>query len=205
MPGFVRLSTEGSEMRAVPPVASEDRVRIGDRIRAARHAQGLSLAQVADATGLTKGFLSRVERDETSPSVASLVQLCQVLSIPVGALFAEPVIQLVRLDDAPRINLGGEHVVERLLSTRTQERVQVIRSTMTAGATGGASLYTIASEIAVVHVLEGSLELRFVDRTWRLVAGDTATYPGREPHSWDAPDGAEVIWTLAPAAWSGSA
>jgi len=77
-------------MKALPVEPSLAPVAIGSRIRAARQSQRLTIEHVADATGLTKGFLSRVERDLTSPSVASLVTLCQVLSISIGELFAVP-------------------------------------------------------------------------------------------------------------------
>jgi DNA-binding XRE family transcriptional regulator len=58
-------------------------VRIGARLRAARQARGLTLDKVAAATGVTKGFLSRLERDDVSPSVASLVAVCDVLGVRV--------------------------------------------------------------------------------------------------------------------------
>ena len=48
------------------PVSPTNAVRIGSRLRAARKAHGYTLDQLASASGLTKGFLSRVERDETS-------------------------------------------------------------------------------------------------------------------------------------------
>ncbi|QEO13860.1 helix-turn-helix domain-containing protein [Agromyces intestinalis] len=193
-------------MRPVHPGPSGAPVAIGARIRNARKAQGLTLAQVAEASGLTKGFLSRLERDDTSPSVATLVQLCQVLSLPVGALFAEPDIQRVALDEAPLINLGGSGVVERLVSPRSESRVQIIRSSMQPAASGGTELYTISSEVEVLHVISGSLVVHFVDRTEQLAAGDSLTFPGREPHNWaaDPETGAEVAWVLVPAAWSGT-
>lgn len=192
-------------MRPLHPSPSDDRLAIGARLRGARTAQGLTLAQLAESSGLTKGFLSRVERDETSPSVATLVNICQVLSMPIGALFAEPEIQLVRADAAPRINLGGTGVVERLVSARAESRLQVIRSSMGPGASGGDELYTVASEVDVLHVLTGRVDVRFVDRELTLEDGDTLTFPGREPHSWRAgEEGAEVVWGLAPAAWSGT-
>lgn len=194
-------------MRPVHPDPSESRVAIGARLRNARTSQGLSLAQVATTAGLTKGFLSRLERDETSPSVATLVQLCQVLSVPVGALFAEPEIQKIALADAPLINLGGTDVTEHLVSPRSESRVQMIRSSMAPGATGGHELYTISSDVEVLHVLSGALTAHFVDRSVPLVAGDSLTFPGREPHNWSAdPDvGAEVMWVIVPASWSGTA
>lgn len=95
---------------------------IGAKIGAARTAQGLSLSQIADSTGLSKGFLSRVERDDTSPSVATLVRLCHVLSVPVGALFAEPDVHHASWEDPPHINLGGVDADETAPTTRRVTR-----------------------------------------------------------------------------------
>lgn len=193
-------------MRPVHPTASDDRVRVGSRLRASRRAQGLTIEQVAEATGLTKGFISRVERDETSPSVATLLTICQVLSLSVGSLFEAAQTAVVALADAPRINMGGTGAVERLLTPRGQSRVQVLRSTLEPGADGGAELYTVNCDVEVVHVAVGELTLRFPDRVVELATGDTLTFPGREPHTWHNPGTgrAEIIWTLVPAAWSGS-
>ncbi|HSN35898.1 MAG TPA: helix-turn-helix domain-containing protein, partial [Arthrobacter sp.] len=115
-------------MKALPVEPSNVPVAIGSRIRAARQSQRLTIEQVADATGLTKGFLSRVERDLTSPSVASLVTLCQVLSISIGDLFAAPETHLTKKNEGPRISLGGEGIVERLLTARSERRVQIIQA-----------------------------------------------------------------------------
>jgi quercetin dioxygenase-like cupin family protein len=166
----------------------------------------LTIEQVAAATGLTKGFISRVERDETSPSVATLLTLCQVLSIPVGSLFEAADAAVVRADAAPRINMGGTGADERLMTPRGQSRVQVIRSVMAAGASGGDDLYTINCDVEVVQVIRGVVTMRFSDSTVELSAGDALTFHGREPHSWDnrSSDEAEVIWTIVPAAWSGA-
>lgn len=182
-------------------------MHVGARLRATRRAQGLTIEQVADATHLTKGFISRVERDETSPSVATLITLCQVLSLSVGSLFAEADIDVITLAAAPLINMGGTGAIERLVTPRTEARVQVLRSTLEPGAGGGEKLYTINCDAEVVHVISGRLAVRFSDRTVDLAAGDTITFAGREPHTWQNPGDAraEVIWTLVPAAWSGSA
>jgi transcriptional regulator with XRE-family HTH domain len=194
-------------MRAIHPTADRAVTPVGAKLRSARTAQGMSLAQVAQTTGLSKGFLSRVERDETSPSVATLVQLCQVLSLPVGALFAEPDIQHVAFETAPRINLGGVHADERLMSPRGEQRVQVLRSDLAADAHGGPDLYTINCEAEVLHVVSGALRVRFADRSVVVNAGDALTFPGREPHSWEVMGGqsAVAVWVLVPAPWSGSA
>jgi transcriptional regulator with XRE-family HTH domain len=192
-------------MRPVSPSPNALPPAIGARIRGARKAQGFTLEQVADTAGLSKGFLSRLERDETSPSVATLLQLCQVLSLEIGSLFAEPDAVKITLADAPRINLGGHGVDERLISPRNESRVQIIRSKMNPGADGGDAFYTISCEVEVLHVLAGAITLRFVDRDIPLEQGDSLTFPGREPHNWkaDPEDGAEVVWTIVPASWRG--
>ncbi|MFI2211228.1 helix-turn-helix domain-containing protein [Streptomyces sp. NPDC020141] len=193
-------------MKALHPTPSGEPVRVGARLRASRRAQGLTIEQVAAATGLTRGFVSRVERDETSPSVATLVTLCQVLSLSVGSLFEDAEVETVRLTDAPQVNMGGRGVVDRMITPRGQSRVQVLRSWLEPGADGGDSLYTINCEVEVLHVITGELSVLFSDRTELLAAGDTLTFPGREPHNWRnaGPSAAEVIWTFVPAAWSGS-
>jgi transcriptional regulator with XRE-family HTH domain len=194
-------------MRPIHPSADAVGTPIGAKLRSTRIAQNLTLAQVAESSGLSKGFLSRVERDETSPSVATLVQLCQVLSLPVGALFAEPEIQRITRADAPNINLGGVGVTELLMSPRGESRVQLIRSSLEPGAHGGHELYTVNADVEVMHVVSGAVTVRFADRSVRLETGDALTFPGREPHSWHAEDdaAAEVCWVLVPAPWSGSA
>jgi transcriptional regulator with XRE-family HTH domain len=194
-------------VRAIHPAADDAATPIGAKLRSARTAQGMSLAQVAATTGLSKGFLSRVERDETSPSVATLVQLCQVLSLPVGALFTEPDVHHVAFSDAPRINLGGVHADERLMSPRGEQRVQVLRSELAPDAHGGSELYTINCEVEVLHVVAGAVTVRFADRSVTVNAGDALTFPGREPHTWNVAGdtAAAVVWVIVPAPWSGSA
>lgn len=193
-------------MRAVHPTPSQDRVRVGARLRASRQAQGLTIEQLADATNLTKGFVSRVERDETSPSVATLVTICQVLSLPIGSLFEGADTEVVKLADAPLINMGGRGAAERMITPRGQSHVQVLRSTLQPGASGGDDLYTINCDVEVVHVIIGEVDVRFSEKTVSLATGDTLTFSGRELHSWrNTGNGvAEVLWTLVPAAWSGS-
>ncbi len=193
-------------MKALHPEPSAHPVRLGARLRACRQAQGLTIGQVADATNLTRGFVSRVERDETSPSVATLVTLCQVLSLPVGSLFEDAETEVIALAEAPHINMGGSGVLDRMVTPRGQTKVQLLRSRLDVGANGGADLYTINCEVEVIHVIEGEVAVRFTDRTQTLASGDTLTFSGREPHTWrnSGDRAAEVLWTFVPAPWSGS-
>ena len=195
-------------MRPLPVSPTPDGARLGARLRAARKAHGYTLEQLATAAGLTKGFLSRVERDETSLSVASLITLCEVMSINPGSLFTAPDVALVRHDAAPAINLGGTGVSEHLMTPRGQARLQVVHTVAEPHGTGGPDLYTINCDVEVVYVLKGTVDLVFADRRERLGAGDALTLRGGEPHTWENPSAsrtAELLWVLSPAPWSGSA
>ncbi len=189
-------------MKALPVEPSNVPVAIGSRIRAARQAQRLTIEQVADATGLTKGFLSRVERDLTSPSVASLVTLCQVLSVSVGDLFAAPETHLTKRDDGPRISLGGQGIVERLLTARSERRLQILQATIEPRGRGENELYAVDCDVDVLHVVKGRIKLILTNEEYDLEEGDTLSFPGREPHTWINPtdETVEGLWVLVPAA-----
>jgi transcriptional regulator with XRE-family HTH domain len=55
------------------------RVEIGEKLKAIRKEQGLTLQQLADGTGLSIGFLSNLERDLSSPTISALHKICEVL------------------------------------------------------------------------------------------------------------------------------
>jgi transcriptional regulator with XRE-family HTH domain len=71
-------------------IHDEALVRLGGRIRSLREGRGMKLKQLADATGLSDAFVSRLERGQVSSSVANLIQIAQALDIGVSELFADP-------------------------------------------------------------------------------------------------------------------
>jgi transcriptional regulator with XRE-family HTH domain len=177
-------------------------VPLGARLRSARRARGLTLQQVATELGLTKGFLSRVEREEVSPSVASLVALCEVVGVRVGDLFDAPSTSVVRAGEGRRLHFGGTGAVELLLTPSTQQAVQVVHSTVSPGGSGGTQRYVLETDVECVYVLRGRFRVELAEETVDLAAGDALTFPGREPHTWSnasATEPAEVLWVLAPA------
>ena len=62
-------------------------MKIGDRIRDLRKRYGLTQEELADRAELTKGFISQLERDMTSPSIATLEDILQCLGTSIGEFF----------------------------------------------------------------------------------------------------------------------
>lgn len=187
-------------MKSLPLHPTPATPQVGRRLRARREQARISLADLAQATGLSKGFLSRVERDLTSPSVASLVALCQALGTTPGQVLDAPEVTVVRHGEAPAVSLGGDGIAETLLTPPGLRALQVLRADIAPGGTGEEELYTVDCEVESVHVVSGRLVLRTPERSEELGAGDTATFSGQEPHSWQNPDPeapATVLWILA--------
>lgn len=164
---------------------------VGGRLRAARAALGMTLDDVAGAAGLTKSFMSAVERGETSPSIGSLYAICEALGITMSALFetAEaPENNVVRRADVRGVSFGGEGVENLVLSPRGERRAQVIETHVAPGGSPGPEPWSHSGDLVIATVIEGRLEFSFADRSTVLQAGDTIAYSPAEPHSWGNPD-----------------
>jgi len=179
-----------------------DAEHIGARLKAARLARRKTLAEVADESGLTKGFLSKLERDQASASVASLMRLCESLGISVGALFQASNGDVVRREAYPRINFGGTDMSEYLLTPHGERRVQAILSEIAPGGGSGDEPYALPSDVEFVFVLDGRLQVTIRDEQVVLEAGDALTFPPRSQHCFRsvAPTGrTRVLWVFSPA------
>lgn len=185
-------------MKSLPIEPMRTPTALGRRLRAVREQHRLTIDQVASFTGLSKGFLSRVERDLTSPSVASLVAICQVLGVPPGQMLEVPETEMVVLEDAPAVSLGGDGITEKLLTPPGQRNVQIIHAVVEGGGRGEEELYTMDCIAESLHILEGEFVLVTSDAEFRMKQGDTVTLPGSEPHTWYNPteDTAKVLWIL---------
>jgi len=164
---------------------------VGGRLREARQGRGMTLDDVAREAGLTKSFVSAVERGETSPSIGSLYRLCEVLGVSIAALFETvpaPESNVVRRADVRGVSFGGEGVENYVLSPRAERRAQVIETHIAPGGSPGPEPWSHSGDLIIATVLEGALEFRFEDHTTTLRAGDTIAYSPAEPHSWGNPD-----------------
>ena len=62
---------------------------IGQRIQTLRVAQQMTQEELANRADLTKGFISQIENDESSPSIATLTQILDVLGVKLADFFRE--------------------------------------------------------------------------------------------------------------------
>ena len=63
--------------------------KIADRIRHIRKNKGLTLAQLGENVGLSKGLLSRIENNQVSPPIATLSKIARDLEVAISIFFEE--------------------------------------------------------------------------------------------------------------------
>ncbi len=204
------MATARSDRTAGPPAAADHAgqapaagVGIGPQLRAARLAARKSMAEVAEQSGLTKGFVSKLERDLANVSVASLIRLCAALDISAGSLFQPSRGEVIRRDAYPPINFGGSGVREYLLTPSGEKRMQAILSDIEPGGGSGAEPYSLPADVEFVFVLAGQLEITVAGQ---LVALDRGTrsrsraVPGTPSGSRPEPAGPGALGVLPGAA-----
>ena len=165
-------------------------LELGTRIRSLRQARRLTLRDVAERAGVTESFLSQVERDVTSPSIATVQRIARALDLSIAQLFSEDGDsgRVVRRDARRRVAYPGLGAVDEFLTSNMAGRLQVIMSTIEPGGGSGVEPYTHDSDEEVVVVLAGVLDLWVNDEHHVLGEGDAITFPSRLPH-WNANHG----------------
>ena len=181
---------------------------IGERLRALREQHGLSQRELAARAGLTNGTISLIEKNKTSPSVASLKSLLDAIPISMADFFTPPdgpdrpkyffkahqFHEIAPQDADPR-----PHVSLRQLGTTSEHALQLLHETYPAGADTGPELLSHAGEEAGI-VVKGQIEVTVEGNSAILNPGDGYIFDSRLPHRFRNPgdDVSEVISACTP-------
>ena len=114
-------------------------MQLGKKIRDLRLRRGLTVQQLAEATGLSKGFISQVENDRTSPSLVTLHDLARALETSVAYLVVEEeqVPHVVRAGERPQLRVGGNAGRVELLSAQPKRNLELMMAELPPGRTAG--------------------------------------------------------------------
>jgi transcriptional regulator with XRE-family HTH domain len=200
-------------------------VDLGQRIREERKARQWTLEQFSEKTGLSKSFLSQIERGNAEPSITSLKKIAAQFGYSVVNLFPNGQgadeswgynnriaghpsnnnsyikdVAVVRAGKRKRIALPGSNVVYDLMTPDMKRKLEVMYMRVSRGKSSGEEPMLDSPGEKLCIVMKGVLELRVGEEVYRLEQGDTLYYPAHVPHSWQAIDGdsIEVIWILTP-------
>ncbi len=180
--------------RTAPPEA------LGPRIKALREAEGLSLRDLSERSGVSAPMLSQVERGETSPTLQVASRIASGLELRLS--------QLLRLDEEGAVTIVRRrerrqgpsrvrgHRYEILTPPLPGQRAELSRHTLTPGAlTGGPGdppMHEPGSrETALVQ--SGEVVLVCDTQRYRLQAGDCVTFDADLAHRFHNPGPDEAV------------
>lgn len=164
------------------------RAAIAASIRRERGRVGISLTELARRAGVAKSTLSQLESGTGNPSLETMWALAVALGIPFSQLIEPPAstIQVVRAGEGPSVAASeADYVATLLTASPPGVRRDLYRITAEPGqaresaphARGTIEHVYLAGGRALVGPAEGSVE---------LATGDFITYPGDEPHTFEA-------------------
>jgi len=158
---------------------------LGSRLRELRRSRGVSLADVADGTGISPSFLSMVEQGKSDITISRLMRLVHWFGVSVADLVQEPntsPVQVVRADRRRSLRLADERISIQMLTPDGHHAMMPVINVYDEG--GGMADPTRHDGEEFVHVLEGSVELTVGGgEPIVLEAGDSAYYRSDVPHS----------------------
>lgn len=161
---------------------------IAERVREFRLQLGLTVGQLAEVTGLSKGMLSKIENAQASPSLATLARLSEALKVPVTAFFRglneEQDVLVVKAGrglDIEHKNSGPGHRYQLLGSMRAPHNtLETLLVTLTERAETFPLYQHPGTEM--IYMISGRLEYMCGNSRYLLEPGDAMQFVGEVPH-----------------------
>jgi len=150
-------------------------------LRAVRRQRGLTLERLAEQTGLTKSYLSKIERRTSTPSIAVALKLARALEVDVGRLFSdEAAEEKITVDRAhERSGADGERY-QALASALLGKSMSPFVVRPTGKLADDPHPEHAGQEFVFVHA--GTVELDYGDQTVTLGTGDSAYFDASVSH-----------------------
>ncbi|HVP14678.1 MAG TPA: XRE family transcriptional regulator [Terriglobales bacterium] len=177
-------------------------MQLGRKIRDLRLRHGLTVQQLAEASHLSKGFISQVENGRTSPSLATLHDLALALHTSAAYLVVEEHerLHVVRVAERPQIPAHGGPARVQVLSAVPKRNLELLLIELPPGS-GSATVRHCHHAEECALCLEG--RARFVQGAEEVVleTGDSCHYDGRVTHTFQNAGEREtrVLIALTPA------
>jgi transcriptional regulator with XRE-family HTH domain len=181
-------SRRSQHHQAAKPAASPDMIELastGMRIRRARIEHGLSQQEAARRIGISRSFLSTVERGESGVSTKVLARMADAFGIPMSGFAGatDPQKRVMRVTDRPRTVLAEGVSWEELVAPSSHDLEPALLHVPPGRGSGG--VFVRPGE-SFVFLLEGTLTFQTGERLEEFVLGkgDAIVLDAGVPFSW---------------------
>ena len=175
-------------------------MEIGVRIKQLRLQRGLTQEELAARTELTKGFISQLERDLTSPSIATLMDILEALGTDVASFFAEHADEpaIYSAEDMFVKEEADGYTIQWLVTNAQKNALEPILVTLPPGLSGAEDDPHEGEEFG--YVLSGSVTLVIGAKKYRVKKGGSFYFRPTRVHYLANPGKSEarVLWISTP-------
>ncbi len=148
---------------------------IGGKIKELRVMTGLTQEELADRSELSKGFISQVERNLTSPSIATLTDILQCLGTNLQEFFseapAEEQVVFKASDYFEKVDAELKNKIEWIIPNAQKNSMEPIRLTLAPGGSTYPDLPHEGEEFG--YILSGSIVIHLGNRTFKAKKGES--------------------------------
>lgn len=171
---------------------------LGEKLRQLRSERNISQRDLARRANLSPNSISLIERDETSPSVATLQSLATALNIRMSYFFEEEIptsVLLLKAGSRPKIDNNGV-VIEGMGKTLPSQELEPFTVTLAPKAGSGGERQVVHSGHEFVYCLQGKIEYVIDGQIYQMVQGDILIFEANLPHLWRNPFDEEAKFIL---------
>ncbi len=176
-------------------------MELGEKVRLLRQKQKISIDQLSEKTGLSKGLISQIERDITGPSVASLWKISKALNVTMNYFFDEyeDFNQVVRKDERKKISMKKSNRIYELLSPNLKKQIEMLWIEIQPNESSTEDLISHEGEECGV-VIKGSLRILSGEKVYDLNEGDSIYLDSTIPHRYVnvGEDVSVSVWAMVP-------
>jgi XRE family transcriptional regulator, regulator of sulfur utilization len=168
--------------------------RVAENLRQRRKTRGLSLDDLARASGVSRAALSQIETCKSNPTIGVLWKIAIGLGLPISELIGEPrsgAVVLRRQDSQLLRSADGKFESRPLTPAGASPMVEVYELRLAARSTHASEAHAPGTHEILV-VLSGRLRMHAGDEAYDLGAGDSVAFAADRPHTYENPTGAEA-------------
>ena len=173
----------------------------GDKLKQLRIKTDLTQEELANRCNLSKGFISQVERDLTSPSIATLMDILECLGTDLKDFFNEPEIDTVvfsRDDIFIQENNDLGHSISWLIPNAQKNKMEPILLRLAPG--GQSETHSPHDGEVFGYVVSGYALLHLGQKQYKLRKGESFYYKANSPYFIEntAKNEASILWVSTP-------
>lgn len=174
-------------------------MNIGGKIRGLRVAKGLTQEELADRSELSKGFISQLENNLTSPSIATLIDILTCLGTDLKAFFSDSEDNQVvfqKTDYFEKQDKELNNTIQWIIPNAQKNMMEPIMLTLSQGGSTYPDNPHEGEEFG--FVLSGTVNIHIGNKVYKAKKGESFYYEAKFAHFISSRQGAKILWVSSP-------